>query len=283
MNPNTEPQQIFVSYAPPDREIAREIVERLRESGLRVWFDEWEIAAGDSLVDKINAGIDSSDLLLVLLSPDAIKSRWVQREWTSALSRELDYRAINVVPAIIRDCEIPRLLADRHYLDLRDNLDAGINRLTQQLGASIGIDFYTLSPRQFEQLIGELLVTLGFEVTQTHMTRDRGVDFIAVERREDPFGVEVEERWLVQTKLYRDTRVGVSFLRETVRLLHFNKEFDRALIVTTGQLTSIAHDFLQSTSKYARAPIRVIEGTELRRLLLQHPTVARKYFPSEES
>ena len=278
-----DPQQIFISYAPPDRGIAREIGEHLREIGLRVWFDEWEIAFGDSLVEKINAGIQSSNLLLVLLSPEAVESQWVQREWTTALSREMDYRAINVIPAVVRDCEIPRLLADRQYLDLRGDLSAGIERLKQQLGVAVDVDFSKLSPHDFEQLIGDLLVSLGFEVERTPKTLDGGIDLIAVLRSEDPFGVESEEHWVVQTKLYRDKRVGISFIRETFGLMHLNTRFDHALVVTSGQLTSVAHDYLDSVSKDTRTPIRVIEGTELRRLLLQHPSVVRTYFPSEAS
>lgn len=275
MTATAQPRQIFISYAPADRAVAEKIGNRLRDSGLRVWFDQWEIAAGDSLVDRINAGIESSDLLLVLLSPDAIVSKWVQFEWTQALSRELDYRAINVIPALVRDCEVPALLANRTYIDLRHNLDLGVERLKHQLGVAVTIDFNRISPRDFEHLIADLLTALGFEVELTAATRDGGIDIIATQKRADPFGGNVlSERWMVQTKLYRDRRVGVEFLREVVGLTQMHKEFDQALVVTTGQLTSVATEYLASL----RSRVRVIEGTELRRLLFQYPAVANKYF-----
>lgn len=280
MKTAAEPRQIFISYAPADRGVAEKIGKKLRDSGLRVWFDKWEIAAGDSLVDKINAGIESSDLLLVLLSPDAISSKWVRAEWTQALSRELDYRAINVIPALVRDCEVPALLANRTYLDLRHDLDAGVERLIQQLGVAVTVDFNHISPRDFKQLIADLLAELGFEVELTTTIRDGSIDIIATQNRADPFGARVlSERWLVQTRLYRDRRVGVQFLREIVGLLHRHEKFDQALVVTTGQLTSVAHEYLESLP----SRIRVIEGTELRRLLLQHPAVADKYFSAGAS
>ena len=131
MTDQSEPRQIFISYASADRPVAERISTQLRESGFRVWFDKWEINFGDSITEKINEGIESSDLILVLLSPEAIESKWVKDEWTQDLSNELDYRAINVVPAIVRDCEVPALLANRTSLDLRVDFDAGFERLKQ--------------------------------------------------------------------------------------------------------------------------------------------------------
>ena len=273
-------RQVFISYAPPDREIARQISERLEDKGVRAWFDEWEISHGDSLAEKIDAGIESSNLLLVLLSPEAVDSRWVKYEWTTALARELDYRAINVVPAIVRECVVPEPLADRQFLDLRENLDEGVDRLVSVLESSVAVGFDQLSAQHFEELVAELLEALGFQVHQSSPTADLGIDLLAERREQDPFGASFQGRWMVQVKRYRDTRVGVSFLQKTVGVLKSNSRLDNALIVTNGQLTSVAREFLETIEKDSRISIRVIEGTELRRLLLQHPEVSRKYFSS---
>ncbi len=111
------------------------------------------IPSSTKLTRELNRAI-----LLVLLSPDAIESKWAQAEWTQVLSRKLDYRAINVVLAPVRDCEVPALLATRTYLDLRDDLDAGVERLKQQLGVAVTIDFDLISPHDFEHLIADLSV-----------------------------------------------------------------------------------------------------------------------------
>ena len=43
---------VFLSHSRRDRVRVREIAERLRADGLRVWFDEWVLKPGDSILTK---------------------------------------------------------------------------------------------------------------------------------------------------------------------------------------------------------------------------------------
>ena len=46
----------FLSHASADKDrFVRHFAEELTARGLRVWFDEWALLPGDSLVDKIFA------------------------------------------------------------------------------------------------------------------------------------------------------------------------------------------------------------------------------------
>ncbi len=40
---------LFLSHSSKDKLVVRDVAERLRKDGLRVWFDEWEIRPGDSI------------------------------------------------------------------------------------------------------------------------------------------------------------------------------------------------------------------------------------------
>ena len=40
---------VFLSHSAHDKGVVRELAERLRTDGVRVWFDEWEIKLGDSI------------------------------------------------------------------------------------------------------------------------------------------------------------------------------------------------------------------------------------------
>jgi hypothetical protein len=48
---------VFVSCAHEDQGIAREIADKLRAAGYRIWIDEMEMRAGDSLIARIATGI----------------------------------------------------------------------------------------------------------------------------------------------------------------------------------------------------------------------------------
>jgi len=280
-NPNTDSErtkQVFLSYAQDDKAVARRLAEGLRAAGLRVWFDEWELGVGDSIVPRIEQAVATSDLLLVLLSPRSVESRWVQMELGSFLVRELKDRAITLIPALIEDCEIPRVLADRQYLDLRKDFDKGLERLISQLRAVPDIDFSRLDGRTFEKLVGDLLLELGFSIQQTPLTRDSGFDFIASFSSRDPFGAKRQENWFVEVKLYRDQRVSVSALRQMLGYLMTSPHGGKGLVVTNSRLTSVARDFLSEASARSGRELRVIDGTELTNLLSQHPGLVERYF-----
>ena len=89
--------KVFLSYASSDRASARFIADALRQAGISTLFDEWEIRVGDSIVQKIEDGVKSSDYIRLLLSPAAVESPWVKDEISSSLSRELKERAVRPI------------------------------------------------------------------------------------------------------------------------------------------------------------------------------------------
>lgn len=70
----------FLSHASEGRErFVREFATRLRAQGIDVWLDQWEIAAGDSLVDKVFAhGIEGAEVFIVVLSRVSVEMPWVR-------------------------------------------------------------------------------------------------------------------------------------------------------------------------------------------------------------
>ena len=52
------PWRLFISYSSQDRAFVRKLVADLRASSMPIWFAEWELGPGDSLIDKIGEGIE---------------------------------------------------------------------------------------------------------------------------------------------------------------------------------------------------------------------------------
>ena len=69
---------VFLSHSSQDKAVVRDVAERLRADGLRVWFDEWEIRPGDSIPAKIEDGLEHSRVLVFCMSASAIGSDWAQ-------------------------------------------------------------------------------------------------------------------------------------------------------------------------------------------------------------
>jgi len=77
---------VFLSHSAKDKPVVRDVAERLKKDGLRVWFDEWEIRPGDSIertqskTAKIEEGLARSRVLVLCMSANAFSSDWAQWE-----------------------------------------------------------------------------------------------------------------------------------------------------------------------------------------------------------
>ena len=76
--PEEFPYDVFLSHSTKDKLVVRDVAERLRKDGLRVWFDEWEIRPGDSIPAKIEEGLERSRVLVLCMSANAFGSDWAQ-------------------------------------------------------------------------------------------------------------------------------------------------------------------------------------------------------------
>jgi hypothetical protein len=68
-----------LSHSHADKNIVRKIADRLRASGIGVWIDEAEMKMGDSLVQNISHGLDTSDFVAFFISGKSLSSAWTQK------------------------------------------------------------------------------------------------------------------------------------------------------------------------------------------------------------
>jgi len=128
-----DPPKLFLCHSSEDKEFVDWLAGQLRAVGVRVWLDKWEIRVGDSIVQKINDGISTSDHLVVVLSQKAVRSRWVNEELSGGLLRNIESKGAFVLPVLVEDCEIPPLLSHRCYADFRTDRARGLSDLAEAL------------------------------------------------------------------------------------------------------------------------------------------------------
>jgi hypothetical protein len=128
---------IFLSHNSADKPIAERIAAQLTEHGLEVWFDKWEIVAGESLSDRIEDGLKRASAFLILMSPNSMSSHWVREELRAALDRRRKEPDFRLIPVLLQACDIPPMLADYKYVDWQKDeaaaivaIIAGIKHLT---------------------------------------------------------------------------------------------------------------------------------------------------------
>ena len=124
-------KRAFISYSHADKEFVRRLADALNKNGVSLFFDEWDIRPGDSLIKKIfEEGLAKSDFFFVVLSKTSVDSSWVREELDVATVRRIE-GFTRVVPILVEDCEIPWSLRALRWLDMRTDFDSGVRELTK--------------------------------------------------------------------------------------------------------------------------------------------------------
>lgn len=88
---------LFLSHAWEDKDVfVRPLAEALR-SEFDVWYDEYSLRPGDSLLEKISAGLRDCDRGIVVLSHNFFAKQWPQAELNGLFALETTERKI-IVP-----------------------------------------------------------------------------------------------------------------------------------------------------------------------------------------
>src|SRR5437870_2934775 len=111
---------LFLSYSSRDRSIVGAIAERLRADGLRVWFDAWELRAGDHVQARIEDGLERARVLVMCMSANAFGSDWTQLEAGTFRFRDPLNKDRRFVPVRLDGAPVKPALAPFLYVDWRE-------------------------------------------------------------------------------------------------------------------------------------------------------------------
>jgi len=113
-------------------------------------------------------------------------------------------------------------------------------------------DLRALSWREFEMLTGEFYRQSGYDMAETAAGADGGIDLDG----RAPDG----QRVIIQCKHWRNAKIGVKVVRETLGIMHKIRN-TRAIIIGTGSFTREAKAYAEGER------IQLIEGDQLVRMI----------------
>ncbi|HEY7984485.1 MAG TPA: toll/interleukin-1 receptor domain-containing protein [Ktedonobacterales bacterium] len=109
---------VFISHAHKDNEICDRYARQLNEWGLDVWYDRSNMEYAQVISDTIGNEIKKRTALVVLLTPNAVASKWVGLEISAYLKLWADEGGKRkIVPVLLQECELPPLLGLFKYID----------------------------------------------------------------------------------------------------------------------------------------------------------------------
>ena len=119
---------LFISYSRKDEKFVERLSKDLRAEGYDVWVDFMGIRGGQEWVNEIEKAVRSCDAFIVVISPDSMKSEWVDRE--TVLAMHLDKPT---VPVMLREAELPLQLVTTHYVDFTGSYKNSFGSLLSSL------------------------------------------------------------------------------------------------------------------------------------------------------
>ena len=82
------PEEVFLSHSERDRGFVVQLAAELERHGIRYWYSRSHILAAQNWHDEIGKALERCDWFLLVLSPEAVKSKWVKRELLYALDQD---------------------------------------------------------------------------------------------------------------------------------------------------------------------------------------------------
>jgi hypothetical protein len=98
-------KHVFFCYARQDAEFAMALAKNLKNRGVKIWLDQWDIAPGANWDKSIDSALYECAELIIVLSPNSVSSAEVMAELRVALNEQK-----HIVPVIYRPCQVPRQL-----------------------------------------------------------------------------------------------------------------------------------------------------------------------------
>lgn len=111
--------QVFISHSSKDRRFVEgELIPLLRGRGIETWYATDDIPSGSLFEHEIKQGLESSDWMIVVLTPAAAESKWVKREVNWWLEKYND----RLIPVVVGECQAETIhfsLPQFNYVDFR--------------------------------------------------------------------------------------------------------------------------------------------------------------------
>jgi len=130
----------------------------------------------------------------------------------------------------------------------------------------------------FEMLVADLLRELGFSDVRLTSGPDQGIDILAEFPIKQPAGDLRSQLWVIQVKHRPSSRIQARDIAQLSGMFQV-KGADKALLVTSGHLTSAAMEYASRFRAHLRGELEVWDRTQLGTLLSRFPHLLKKYEP----
>lgn len=126
------PNRIFLSHANQDAGFAQQLADDLRRHDYDVWMAPYSIEPGEKWVEAIERGLETSGIFLLVMTPNAAKSKWVKDESNYAIELE-NQGEVRFITLDVAEGKMPPMWRLRQHISFRQDYDEGLRKLLSAL------------------------------------------------------------------------------------------------------------------------------------------------------
>jgi WD40 repeat protein len=120
---------VFISYARSDGEaFANDLRQRFEEAGIPFWQDRVGMEGGEDWWLQITEALDRVEFMALVVTPNALKSDTVRKEWRYARQQGVCVYPIKGTPDLDFN-NMPRWMRDKHFYDVAHEWKRFVNDL----------------------------------------------------------------------------------------------------------------------------------------------------------
>lgn len=112
---------IFISYRTTRRPWVEILAKNLQAQGYSVFIDAWELTAGDNFTRKIFSALQNSRYALLIATPEAAESGWVQEEYEFMFNRAKRQADFHWIPVVLGEFPDFPFLENIQAVDFEDS------------------------------------------------------------------------------------------------------------------------------------------------------------------
>ena len=113
-------KKVFVSSSSQDRELAKQLTQKLNAHGISTSSVAETLALGMDWQQEIEQAVKSADAVVVFIDPKHEPDRYQQFEWSTALEAEWENPDKRMIPLLMRNAEPPSFLLGKLALRVRN-------------------------------------------------------------------------------------------------------------------------------------------------------------------
>lgn len=126
------PNRVFLSHANQDAGFAQQLADDLRRHEYDVWMAPYSIEPGEKWVEAIERGLETSGIFLLVMTPNAAKSKWVKDESNYAIELE-NQGEVRFITLDVAEGKMPPMWRLRQNIPFRQDYDEGLSKLLKAL------------------------------------------------------------------------------------------------------------------------------------------------------